>query len=71
MIERDDFGMRQDMHLIDRWRLLGTVQNEADLQELLAAGPSQEEFDPEVYRIVSRFLNLGKVVVRPLPAFSP
>ena len=71
VIERDDFGMRQDMHLIDRWRLLGTVQNEADLQELLAAGPSQEEFDPEVYRIVSRFLNLGKVVVRPLPAFSP
>ena len=71
VIERDDFGMRQDIHLIDRWRLLGTVQNEAELQALLAAGPSQEDFDPEVYRIVSRFLSAGKVLVRPLTAFSP
>ncbi|WP_374692205.1 exonuclease domain-containing protein [Accumulibacter sp.] len=70
VIERDDFGMRQDIHLIDRWRLLGTVQNEENLHELLAAGPSPEDFDPEVYRIVSRFLNAGKVVVRPLNAFS-
>ncbi|HRL77812.1 MAG TPA: exonuclease domain-containing protein [Candidatus Accumulibacter phosphatis] len=70
LIERDDFGMRQDIHLIDRWRLLGTVRSEEALQALLAAGPSQQDFDPDIYRIISRFLNSGKVAVRPLPAFS-
>jgi len=71
LIDRDDFGMRQDIHVVDRWRLLGTVHNEGDLQTLLAAGPSRQGFDPEVYRIVSRTLNTGKVVVRPLNPFSP
>jgi DNA polymerase-3 subunit epsilon len=71
LIERDDFGMRQDIHVVDRWRLLGTVHNDAGLQALLAAGPSRQDFDPEVYRIVSRTLNAGKVMVRPLDPFSP
>ncbi len=71
LIERDDFGMREDIHVVDRWRLLGTVQDDAGLQTLLAAAPSQQDFDPEVYRIVSRTLNTGKVVVRPVNALSP
>jgi len=34
-----DEGMREDIHVVDRWRLLGTVQDDAGLQTLLAAEP--------------------------------
>ena len=60
LIERDEFGMREDFHLLDHWRYLGTVQNEAMLHELLNSR-SEADFDPEIYRIVTRFLKAGKI----------
>ena len=42
-----------DLHLIDRWRHLGTVGNDADLQELLDAAPPP--FDQDSYRILLKF----------------
>ncbi len=70
LIERDEFGMREDHHLIDRWRLLGTLHSEQDVHAHLAHGPSTQRFDPDLYRIIKRFLQAGKLRVRPLPPFS-
>ena len=32
---RDEFGMREDYHLVNNWRYLGTVHDEAALYELI------------------------------------
>ncbi|WP_300318850.1 3'-5' exonuclease family protein [Accumulibacter sp.] len=71
LLERDDFGMREDIHLVDRWRLVGTVHDEVSLHARLAEGPTRRPFDPETYRAISRCLQAGKLGIRPLPAFSP
>jgi DNA polymerase-3 subunit epsilon len=69
LVERDEFGMREDFHLFDRWRYLGSAHNENALQDLLEARQDREiEFDPETYRLVSRFLKTGKLRLCPLPA---
>ena len=69
LLERDDFGMREDIHLIDRWRHIGTARCEEALQAHLVDGPHwRRRFDPEIYRILSRALQAGKVRIRPLPA---
>lgn len=70
LIERDEFGMREDLHLVDRWRLLGTLNSEEALQARLADGPSCNRFDPDIYRLIHKVLQTGKLRVRPCPAFS-
>lgn len=67
LIERDEFGMREDFHLIDRWRYLGTVHNEQALRERLEEHV-ETAFDADLYRIISKFLQSGKLRVLPLPA---
>jgi len=63
LVERDEFGMREDFHLVDRWRYLGTVHNEAALHDRLEIR-NDEDFDPDVYRIVTKFLKAGKIRVQ-------
>lgn len=70
LLERDAFGMREDIHLVDRWRLVATVHSEEALQACLADGPTRGSFDPDTYRIISRSLQAGKIGIRPLPPFS-
>ena len=70
LLERDAFGWREDIHLIDRWRHVCTVHNEEALQARLLAGPSEQPFASDVYRIVSRTLANGKIALRRLPAWS-
>jgi DNA polymerase-3 subunit epsilon len=67
LTERDEFGLREDLHLIDRWCLVATVHSEEALQARLAEGPARLLFDPEIYRILNRCLQAGKLPVRPLP----
>jgi DNA polymerase-3 subunit epsilon len=67
LIERDEFGMREDFHLVDRWRYLGTVHNEQSLAERLETRV-EAAFDPDIYRIMNKFLQAGKLRVLPLPA---
>jgi DNA polymerase-3 subunit epsilon len=67
LVERDEFGMREDFHLVDHWRYLGSVQNENALYALLDTR-HELDFDPEIYRLVSRFMKAGKVRLLPLPA---
>ncbi len=71
LIERDEFGMREDLHLIDRWRLLGTLHSEEAVQACLGDGPTASRFDPDIYRLIDKVLQAGKLRVRPCPGFSP
>lgn len=72
LIERDEFGMREDFHLINGWRHLGTVHDEAALHTLMEnrIQGSQGQFDPDTYRIIHKFLKAGKIRVLPLPGPS-
>lgn len=74
LVERDEFGMREDFHLIDGWRRLGTVHDEAALRDLLeqrrAVGDDEQRqaasFDADLYRVLCKFLKAGKLRVLPL-----
>jgi DNA polymerase-3 subunit epsilon len=65
LVERDEFGMREDFHLIDNWRYLGTAHDEAALHDLLEKRNDQR-FDPDLYRIINKFLKAGKLRIFPL-----
>ena len=43
----------EDVHLVDRWRYLGTVGNDADMRDLLDA--ALPPFDQDSYRILLKF----------------
>ena len=69
LVERDEFGMREDFHLVDGWRLLGTVHDEAALNDLIDQNGTRRDasgFDPDLYRIFCKFLKAGKIRVQPL-----
>ena len=66
LIERDEFGMREDFHLVDHWRYLGSAHNEAALHELLE-NRNEAGFDPDIYRLINKFLRAGKLSVIALP----
>ncbi|MBK8400980.1 3'-5' exonuclease family protein [Propionivibrio sp.] len=68
LVEWDKFGLRADYHLIDNWRYLGTVHDEAALHECLL-NRRETAFAPEIYRIINKHLKAGKV--RVLPLFRP
>ena len=51
--ERDPNSEHSALHVVDRWRYLGTVHSEAELDELSAAGT---EFDIDTYRMLARYL---------------
>lgn len=62
---------RQDIHVIDNWRHLGTVQNEQEMQRLLDDAPPSPAFDADTYRIVSRAIASGKAALRYLERTTP
>lgn len=53
--ERDRSTRRTELHVIDRWRYLGTAHTEAELSEL-ANGPAHSPFDLDTYKMLARFL---------------
>jgi len=53
--EYDAASGRSDLHVLDRWCHLGTVQSESELQEL-AETRQQPVFELDTYRILARFL---------------
>ena len=69
LVERDEFGMHEDFHLVDCWRYLGTVHDKAALYDQLESR-TDTGFDPDVYRIINKFLKMGKIRVLPLPMTS-
>lgn len=65
LIERDEFGMREDFHVVSQWRHLGTAHNERELEEILE-NRVDSAFDADIYRILGKFLKTGKLRVLPL-----
>ncbi|MEW5786456.1 MAG: exonuclease domain-containing protein [Pseudomonadota bacterium] len=65
LVERDEFSGREEVHVIDGWRHLGTARDEADLADILAGG-HQVAFDADTYKLLKAHLGKGKALVRPL-----
>ncbi|GHU05947.1 hypothetical protein FACS1894158_10600 [Betaproteobacteria bacterium] len=64
LIERDEFGMREDAHVINAWAYLGTASDETTLWSMLAGAaenPETPPFDPDIYRIIGRCLKEGRL----------
>jgi DNA polymerase-3 subunit epsilon len=58
------------MHVVDRWRYLGTAINEEELYELADSGES--EFDLDIYKILKKALaGSFKIQVVPLKIKDP
>jgi len=68
LVERDEFGMREDLHVVDAWRYLGTAHDESTLHSILEnrTGATSTDFDADIYRIVGKYLRDGKIKVVPL-----
>ena len=68
LVERDEFGMREDYHVIDFWRYVGTAQSDDALHALVEKrdGGHSADFDADIYRIVGKYLRAGKIKVIPL-----
>jgi len=62
LIERNEFLDREEMHLIDNWRYLGTAANEAEVYDLLAQAPPP--FDRDIYKLLQTHLAKGKLQLR-------
>lgn len=65
-VERDEFGMIEDFHLLDRWRWLGCVKDEAALAEMLESS-ANIPFDPDVYRALLKYIESDRLRILPLP----
>ncbi|HYH43505.1 MAG TPA: exonuclease domain-containing protein [Burkholderiales bacterium] len=53
--ERDADSGRCELHVLDRWRHLGTAHSEAELQEF-DESPTRAPFELETYKLLARFL---------------
>jgi DNA polymerase-3 subunit epsilon len=70
LVERDEFGMREDAHVIDAWAYLGTASDETTLRSMLEGAERKDSeptpFDADIYRIVGKYLRDGRLrVIRP------
>lgn len=70
IIERDEFGMLEDFHVLNRWHLLGTASNIEDATQLALnkGNTKQDYFDAEIYRLVLKTFKTGKLKVITLTA---
>lgn len=70
LVERDDFLDREEIHLVEDWRYLGTARGEEDMHDLLEAG-GQTPFDMDTYKLLKAWLGSGKVAVRRVAGGRP
>jgi len=61
--ERHPEGLREELHVFDRWHHVGTAKDERELEDLLRARVAIG-FDPDVYRILVQHEGL----LRPAPS---
>jgi DNA polymerase-3 subunit epsilon len=62
IVEKNEFLDREDIHLVDAWRYLGTAQSEADL-DLLLQSAEQAPFDLDTYKLLKAQMGKrGKVL---------
>jgi len=63
--ERHPDGEREEIHVIDRWRYIGTARDEDELAAL--AAPSRlPPFDPDVLKLLVRWFSAHPRSVKPL-----
>lgn len=67
IVERDHFLGREDVHVFDAWRHLGTARSASELEALLRA-PIDTPFDPNIYRLLKAQLAKRNPQVRNLAA---
>jgi DNA polymerase-3 subunit epsilon len=65
IVERNDFLDREEVHVVDAWRHLGTARSEAELQDLLHS-PADAPFDLDRYKLLKAHLAKRGSTVRPL-----
>jgi DNA polymerase-3 subunit epsilon len=65
IVERNEFLDREEVHLVDAWRYLGTARSESEIEELLQA-PTQVEFDLDLYKLLKTHLAKRGCTVRGL-----
>lgn len=63
LVERNDFLDREDWHVVDAWRHLGSARCEADAWALAEGGPTRIAFDADTYRLLKSELARGKLRV--------
>ena len=51
IVEKNEFQGRQDIHLVNAWRYLGTAQSQADL-DLLLQSTERAPFDLDTYKLL-------------------
>jgi DNA polymerase-3 subunit epsilon len=67
IVERDATRGIEEAHVIDRWRHLGTARDEEELAGL-AATRRLPEFDPDILKVLRRWLEENPGRARPLAA---
>ncbi len=65
IVERNEFQDRQDIHLVNAWRYLGTAQSEADL-DLLLQSAERVPFDLDTYKLLKAQMRKKGRVIRKL-----
>lgn len=70
LVERDHFGMIEDFHVIDRWRYKGLARNDEVLAEL-AGSDIELPFDPDVYRVLLKYIQSSGLRLVTLPERPP
>lgn len=58
---RESHAGREEMHVLDRWRYLGSARNEAELKALLDEADTAP-FDPDIYKLLTKRLHQLPVV---------
>lgn len=69
LIEHGPKG-RQDIHVINNWCWLGTVQSEGEAHELIAQSPQRPTFDIDNYKLLLRHVTRGLLEIRDLDGQS-
>jgi DNA polymerase-3 subunit epsilon len=67
--ERHPEGRFEEAHVFDRWSHLGTARDEDELMGL-AEGRAEIDFDPDIYRILVKYISRHRTAVRPLRTAS-
>jgi DNA polymerase-3 subunit epsilon len=67
VIEVDAAREATELHVVDRWRYLGTARSEDEVPALLEdARRAAARFDPDQYKVLARFLRARRARVREL-----
>lgn len=62
LVERDEFGMREDFHLFADWRYLG-MANDPEMPENSIDTNCNISFDPDIYRALLKYIGTNKIRV--------